>query len=692
MTKIPVLIATVLSLAATATAGPPRFERPLFGVAYYDEYMPYERLDADVRMMKDAGISVVRIAESTWSTLEPQDGVFDFTHVDRVLDAMHEARIHVIVGTPTYAVPTWLVRKHPDVLAVTPRGPNQYGPRQNMDITNVHYREHAERVIRRLLEHVKDHPAIIGYQVDNETKHYQTAGPAVQALFVEYMKRTFGTLDAINEAFGLDYWSNRINAWEDFPSTIGSINASLSAEFARFQRGQVTEFLAWQAAIVREYAKPGQFVTHNFDFEWRGYSYGIQPDVDHFAAAKALDVAGVDIYHPTQDALTGIEISFGGDVARSMKGGQNYLLLETEAQGFPQWLPYPGQLRLQAFSHLASGAELVEYWHWHSIHNSAETYWKGLLSHDFEPNPTYDEAKTIGRDFARIGSHLVGLRKAHQVAILFSNEALTAFNAFGFVGGSRESYNDVLRPAYDALYRMNVGVDFIDPSTASFDPYCLIVVPALYAAPDTLLQRLNAFVRNGGHVVYTFKSGFSDQHVKVRSTPQPGLLGEACGVSYTQFTLPKDVTVSTTFALEKGGNAARWWMELLTPTTARVLARYEHPVWGKYAAVTENDYGKGLATYVGFMPTDELMGKLLEDAVRKAGLWGPDQALAFPIVTKSGSNRQGKIVRYYFNYSGRERSFSYAHGDGRDLLSGAAVTRNSSQSLAPWGMLIVLED
>ena len=235
-----------------------------------------------------------------------------------------------------------------------------------------------------------------------------------------------------------------------------------------------------------------------------------------------MDVAGIDIYHPTQDALTGTEISFGGDLARSMKAGQNYLVIETQAQGFPQWVPYPGQLRLQAFSHLASGANMVAYWHWHSIHNSAETYWKGLLSHDFRPNPTYDEAKTIGRDFAAIGPQLVNLRKTNQVAILFSNEALTAFNAFSFGWGSRENYNDVLRPIYDALYRMNVGVDFVDPSSTNLESYKLIVVPALYAAPDALLARLNRFVEDGGHVVYTFKSGFSDENVKVRSHAAAG--------------------------------------------------------------------------------------------------------------------------------------------------------------------------
>ncbi|WP_039789687.1 beta-galactosidase, partial [Paenibacillus riograndensis] len=173
-----------------------------YGVAYYDEYMPYERLDEDIAMMKEAGINTVRIAESTWSTHEPQNGVFDFTSVDRVLDAMHAAGIAVIVGTPTYAVPAWLVKEHPDVLAVTPKGPGKYGARQIMDITNPAYLFHAERIIRKLISRVCKHPAVIGYQTDNETKHYDTAGENVQLLFVKYMRETFGTLEEINRRFG----------------------------------------------------------------------------------------------------------------------------------------------------------------------------------------------------------------------------------------------------------------------------------------------------------------------------------------------------------------------------------------------------------------------------------------------------------------------------------------------------------
>jgi beta-galactosidase len=661
-------------------------DKILFGVAYYDEYMPYDRLSEDIKMMKEAGINVVRIAESTWSTMEPQEGVYDLSHIDRVLNGMYKAGIGVIIGTPTYAVPTWLVKKYPDILAVTSRGRNQYGPRQNMDITNVHFRAYAEKAIRKMLAHIKDHPAIIGYQIDNETKSYGTSGPNVQADFVEYMKVRYPSLDSLNKIFGLDYWSNRVNNWDDFPSVNGSINASLTAEFAKFQRSLVTEYLAWQAKIIREYKKPGQFITHNFDFDWRGHSYGIQPEVDHFSAAKVLDIAGVDIYHPSQDKLTGAEISFGGDVARSMKGGRNYLVMETEAQGFPQWVPYPGQLRLQAFSHLASGADMVSYWHWHSIHNSAETYWKGLLSHDFETNPTYDEAKTIGADFKRLGPHLANLKKKNDVAILFSNEALTAYNSFG-----PGSYNEILRPMYDVLYDMNVGVDFIDPSSGQMEKYKLIVAPALYAAADTLLQRLNRYVYNGGHVVYTFKSGFSDEHNKVRTSSQPGIIGEACGIAYTEFTVPEKVSFKNDPFHAGDQNYANKWMELITPATAKVLAWYDHPAWGKYAAVTRNNYGKGSATYIGCGTSNAITEKILEGAVKDAGLWGNDQDLKFPLITKSGTNQKGKIIHYYFNYSGETKTFTYPYSQGVSLLTNETVAMRSQITLSPWGFQIIEE-
>ena len=684
----------------------------LFGAAYYDEYMPYDRLDKDIDMMKKAGINTVRIAESTWSTCEPQDGVFDFSHVERVMDAMEEAGINVIIGTPTYAVPAWMVKAHPDVIATTKKGAGIYGARQIMDITNPVYLFYAERVIRKLMEISAHRKCVIGFQVDNETKYYGTAGKNVQLAFVKYLREKFhDNLDAMNYEFGLDYWSNRIDAWEDFPDVRGTINGSLGAEFEKFQRTLVDRFLSWQAGIVSEYKREDQFITHNMDFEWRGYSYGVQPDVNHLHVSEALTIAGTDIYHPSQDELTGTEIAFGGDMIRSLKH-DNYLVLETEAQGFPCWTPYKGQLRLCAYSHLASGANSVMYWHWHSIHNSFETYWKGLLSHDLAENDTYREACIIGKEFREKGSHMVNLKKKNDVAVMVSNEALTALNWFGIQATSGDNgeirYNDVVRWIYDALYRMNVECDFVWPESEDLSQYKAIFVPALYAAPDSTLERLNQYVKDGGTLVVTFKSGFANENVKVHADAQPHIRKDALGISYDQFTFPHNVKLSgklygaeslDDFARSADADInsddadsaevgeARVFMELLKPEGAEVIAGYEHYNWKGYAAITRNKYGMGIAYYLGCMTDNATLQNVIKAALGDAGV--KLSGYEYPVIVREGTNDFGKTVRYFLNYSAKEQSVAYKYSDGEDVLTGETIKAESLLIIPAWDVRIV---
>ena len=670
----------------------------LYGAAYYDEYMPYDRLQQDVAMMKKAGINTVRIAESTWSTCEPQEGVFDFSHVERVMDAMEEAGINVIIGTPTYAIPTWMVKSHPDVMAETVKGRGIYGARQIMDITHPVYRFYAERVIRKLMECTAHRKCVIGFQVDNETKYYGTAGKNVQEKFVKYLRKKFNNdLDAMNYEFDLDYWSNRINAWEDFPDVRGTINGSLGAEFEKFQRTLVDEFLSWQADIVNEYRREDQFITHNFDFEWRGYSYGVQPDVNHYHAAKALTIAGTDIYHPTQDDLTGAEIAFGGDMTRSLKR-DNYLVLETEAQGYPGWTPYKGQLRLQAYSHLASGANSVMYWHWHSIHNSFETYWKGLLSHDMQENAPYREACIIGNEFSRLGSHLVNLKKKNDVAILVSNEALTALKWFGIeataAGDNGIGYNDVVRWLYDTLFKMNIECDFVWPESDNLDQYKAIFVPALYAAPDELLEKLKQYTANGGTLVATFKTAFANENVKVSHEMQPHILSNCFGISYQQFTFPKNTGLSGSIingtAKDSDEKAeAKVFMELLMPQEAEVLASYDHYNWKEYAAITKNHYGKGTAIYIGCMTDDNTLKAVLTEALNSAEVEIPEYS--WPVIVRKGINDLNKCVRYILNYSAEEQNVIYHGANGTELFSEESVQDGDTVTVLPWNLKIVEE-
>ena len=711
------ITATVLKSASKARQYEPvirrwgfymKTEKLYFGAAYYSEYLPYDRVEKDMEMMEKAGMNVIRIAESTWSTLEPQEGVYDFTHIDRMLNAAACHHISVIVGTPTYAVPTWLVKKYRDILAITQNGRERYGHRQHMDITNPDYLSHAERVIRVLMEHVKDVPHVIGYQLDNETKSYGTAGPRVQAMFVDYLKENFPDINDFNHEFGLDYWSNRVNDWDDFPDVRGTINQSLAAEFCKFQRSLVTKFLSWQADIVREYKRDDQFITQNFDFDWTTHSIGYQSQVDQYDASRCMTVAGADIYHPSNEELTGAEITVCGNISRSLKK-DNYLILETEAQGLTPWLPYPGQLRLQAYSHIANGSNSVMYWHWHSIHNAIESYWKGVLSHDFSENETYREAVITGNEWKKIGSHLKNLKKENKIAIMLDNASLTGFTQFPLENAGANGYNTVMRWFSDALYRLNIEYDMISSKERDFSSYECLIVPALYSAPESLLLALDSYVKNGGHLITTFRSGFSDEYLKIYPDMQPHILHECLGLHYDQFTHPHHVDIvpvqsdvmaaaqkhfshpdDSAFSLT---SSACEWMELITCDTAVPVLKYSHPAYERYAAAAKNQYGNGSTLYFGTMfENDELLESVLLSFLHETGFSGGDlssDAPHYPLIIKRGINDSGKELCYYLNYSKDPVSVTHHGKNGVELISETAIVCGNKIDLGGWGVAVV---
>ena len=686
------LVVLIASLAPgaqpAAQFAPDKMDTVLYGVAYYPEYMPYERLEKDVALMQQAGINVVRIGESSWGLWEPEDGRFEFAWMDRVVDRMRKAGIRVIMGTPTYSIPAWMYREHPEIVVTRVDGRTiSYGLRQNTDLLNPTYRFYCERVIRKIAEHYKDSPAVIGYQVDNETSAAQAANHDVQVGFVEYLKKKFKNVDELNRSWGLNYWGQRLNDWTEVPPREGILNPGWKLEWERYSQWITTDFLAWQASIVNQYKRPDQFVTHDLAGPPRA-------EVNEYEIGRALDVVAVNPYHGTQDDFDGIGSSLEGDYTRSLKQS-NYLVTETNAQTIGwdskgQFPPYDGQLRLDVYTHLSSGANMVEYWHWHSIHYGQETYWKGVLSHDLEPNRAYAEVSRTAHELQRIGSRIIDLRRGNKVAILYSNDSRDGIRFMPF--SDHSDYNTVLRQMYDALYRQNVGVDFVFPETTDFSRYHLIVVPPLYVASDELLNRLANFVESGGHVVMAFKSGFTNEFDTVRWIIAPGPLREAAGFHYQEFSNLKAPLALREDPFGVGPeNKVSDWAELLMPDTAQTLAYYDHPFFGKYPAITRNRFGKGTLTYEGTRLSDKLQEKVLLDALRTAGLAGADQTLPASVRVKHGVNRSGKTIHYYMNYSAESQTFPYPYAEGSDLLTQSAIAHSQQIVLKPWDLTIIEE-
>ncbi|GJI93983.1 beta-galactosidase [Duganella caerulea] len=698
---------TLLSLAlsyATAAAcapatAPPPFPTVLYGAAYYHEYMPYERLDKDVQMMKEAGFNVVRLGESTWSLWEPEDGRFEYAWMDRVIDAMGKAGIKVIMGTPTYSIPAWMARQNPEILARKFNGAqNTYGMRQNMNTDSAAYRFYAERLIRKIAARYKDNPNVIGWQVDNETGSYGAANDDVFIRFQHYLEKKFGTPENLSKAWFLNYWGQDLHSWTDLPRPDGAQSTGYKLEWTRWSQMRVTDFLTWQAALIRECASPRQFVTHDF-------AGAMHADVNEQEVARALDTPAVNIYHwGSSEWYNGADQTLQADFIRSLKRN-NFLVTETNAQSTDwsssfQYPPYDGQFREDVYTHLSNGANMVEYWHWASIHANQETYWKGVLSHDLEPNRAYAEMSRTGRELRKIGPRLVNLKLHNDVAILWSRDSLNALNDMPFAkdsqwggGGTKADYGGLVRQMHRALYDLNVGTDFVFADTQDFSGYKLLIVPSLYVADEALLKRISEYVRKGGRVVMTFKSGFANENAAVRWTMAPGPLREALGFHYQEFSnLAQPLALKGDPFQTGADNQVRHWAEFLQLDTAKALAWYDHPFFGRWPAITANQYGSGKVVYEGTYLSDKLQKAVLLSSLQELGMVTPERQLPDHVHERSGVNGFGRAVRYYFNYSGTAVNFNYRHQAGVDLLSARHVKPDEAMTLGPWELAIVEED
>lgn len=691
--------------------------RLLFGAAYYHEYQREDRLATDLTLMARAGFTVIRVGESVWSSWEPADGVFELDWLQPVLDGAHEHGISVVLGTPTYAVPPWLRRKYPETTAEPRTGhPLPYGHRQNVDFTHPAFRHLAERVIRRVVSRYADHPAVIGYQLDNEPGLELLHNRGVFARFVDELRAEYGDVDALNEAWGLTYWSHRIRRWSELWPPDGNTTPAYDLSWRRLQARLTSEYIAWQADIVRELAGPGQFVTTCLAMG--------HPALDAVRLSEPLDIAAVNPYYGMQDLLTkpapkppvigarpqwtpepGVwSLFLQADTARGIRQAP-FLATETNATAIGEphvnYPAYDGQWRQVGWAFVARGATMLEYWHWHSAHFGHETYWGGILGHSYQPGRCYTELSILGAEFAAAGNLLLDLRPDEDVAILVSPESRWALEfqpplASPDGSADRRSYDRVVgafyRAAFDAgLQAGTVTVDQLgDDARAAVGRWPTLIVPALYVASDATLEFLREYAHAGGHLVLGFRTGYADELARPRATVMPGILAEAVGATYLEFTnLAAPVPVSLEQPLGAGADyTATAWADALEAHTATVLARYDHPHLSRYAAVTTNVWGDGQVTYVGTLPGERLGAALGRWLRHRAGLGDPP-ALPASVTVTSARARDGRRLTFISNWSWDEIQVPApvtAHG----LTSDEPVRAGEPIALGPWDVTVLV--
>jgi len=678
--------------------------RVLFGAAYYYEYQPYERLKDDLDLMAEARFTVIRVGESVWSTWEPENGRFDLDWLQPVLDGAHERGISVVLGTPTYAVPPWLARQYPEIAGEGRTGERiGWGGRQEVDLTHPAFRFHAERIIRKIVARYADHPAVIGFQVDNEPGLHLLHNHGVFQRFIDELRARYGDVETLNREWGLVYWSHRLSTWADLWTPDGNAQPQYDLAWRRFQAKLVTEFIAWQADIVREYTRPGQFVTTCISYD--------RPAVEDDKLTERLDVTAGNPYYTMQDAL---ELPDGGGAGQDWTTNgtwalyrsadrmyasrqEPFLVTETNAQAISYpWNnrpAYDGQWRQAAWALVSRGASMIEYWHWHTLHFGTETYWGGILPHNGRPGRVYRELAALGAELEKAGDLVAALTPDADVAFLYdtpSKWALQAQPPLATADGGPDgrSYERIFDAFYRGAFDAGLQARVLHPGRlADGELPSVLVVPAFYAADDDTLDRLRAYAEAGGHLVLGPRTAYGDTEARARTDVQPARLAEAAGVTYDEFSnlaeaLP--VTGTTTLPLPPEARALHW-ADGLRPQGAEQLATYRHPHFGRWPAATTHRHGSGRITYVGTVP-DAAFARALFEWAAPADPWRPSH----PSVTSaSATARDGRRVRFLHNWSWQPASVPVPTAV-RDVLSDTEYPRQVP--LDPWDVKVLTDE
>jgi len=665
--------------SAAAPSPAPTLPGLILGAAWYPEHWPESRWEEDLSLMQAAGIHMVRVAEFAWSTMEPEEGKFEFAWLDRAVALAARHDISVVLGTPSAAPPAWLTQKYPDTLVIDENGRRAtHGNRQQCSLTSTRYRGFTRRITEEMAKRFGQNPYVIGWQIDNEY------GPVsydqdTHRQFQQWLKARYKTLNSLNEHWSTRYWSETYDNWQEIPIPVGEHNPGLKLEWQRFTTDSFRDFNRNQVEVIRAHADRHQFITHNFMGWYDGF--------DHYVLSQDLDMASWDDYVGTghlNPAANGLL----HDLTRGFKR-KNFWEIETQP-GSVNWAPVNnsldrGEVREMAWQAVGHGADAVSYWQWRSALGGQEEYHGTLVGADGKPVPLYEEVAQIGKEFAAAGEFLRGTSPSAETALLQDYDSRWAIQ-FQKHTQDFDTFTHFLS-YYRPLEKLTQSVDVVHP-LAPLTPYRLVVAPHLNVLPDAVANHLREFVEGGGHLVLGPRSGMKDAYNALLPSRQPGrILSGLLGGDVRQFyALEKPAPVSG----PAGEGQANIWAEMLETTApdAEVLVRYgKSNGWldGQPTVITRR-VGAGRITYVGAWLDDKTMDSLAAWIIQvsqvKPALGTVPEGVE--VCRRSG---QGKEIFIVINFTREPQTISLPRPMREALRGGNAA---SSLSLPPRDVGVLL--
>ncbi|MET8666208.1 beta-galactosidase [Streptomyces tendae] len=630
--------------------------RILYGGDYNPEQWPEETWPEDIRLMKAAGVNSVTLGVFSWSKLEPRPGVHDFGWLDRLMDLLHEAGIGVVLATPTASPPPWLGHLHPDTLPRDADGRTEWwGGRQHFSHSSTVYRRHAAAITEALAARYASHPALTLWHINNEYCTYDY-GDEAATRFRRWLQDRYGTLDALNTAWGTAFWSQGYGDWSEVapPRHAHYLrNPGQVLDFRRFTSDMLLECYTAERDIVRRHT-PHIPVTTNFMPLWSGQ--------DAWRWAEEEDVVSVDLYPDPRDPFGAQEGALVQDMTRSQARGP-WMLME-QAAGPVNWRgvnhPKPrGLNRLWSLQAVARGADAVCYFQWRQSRQGAEKFHSGMVGHAGEHGRTHQEVVELGADLARLGPHVAGGTVGSDIAVLHDWHAWWAADQEARPS-ARVDHADVLRAWHRALWRGGLTTDFAHPED-DLTPYKAVVVPQLYALTDAAVDNLLAHVRGGGTLVCGFLTGVADMDDRIRPGGMDARLRELFGIRTLHEWWPLDADESA----DCDGFRGTLWSEEIEPDgTVSETIPYRGGELDGLPAVLR----KGSAWYLSTLPEPDALRDLLARVAADAGAHPVLDALPADVEAV----RRGDLL--FLLHHGRDPVTVDVPGTHRELLTDAVVT------------------
>ena len=631
------------------------------GVDYYPEQWDTSLMEQDLDTIVELGCNVIRIAEFSWHLMEKQEGQYDFSFFDRVIEKAKERNLKVIMGTPTATIPAWLAKKHPDILSEFEGGKKRaFGGRHVYCFNSPHMYAYSEKIIRELVEHYKDEESIVAWQIDNEIGH---EGSDVcycencQKAFQTYLSKKFaGDMDALNETYGTTFWSQEYNTFDEIPTpseTITTHNPALRQDWERFRSQSIVDFMAFQAKLIKEIS-PEAVVMHDFP------GGGLGKHVDYSKVAKTLDQAAYNnypVWGGQKEPIAPHEIAFALDYIRGLKG-ENFWITEAimGAQGHDVtgFLPRPNQAKMWSYQSMAHGADSLMYFRYRGATKGAEQFCYGIIDADNVKRRKFYEVQSFFHDIIKYREAMEAPVK-NEAAIVYDYDSLASFRI------QRQSI--LLDPAaemqkfYKAFYDQNVGVDVI-PEDREFSSYKVVILPQMIITKPEMEEKVEAFVKNGGTVIVTYRHAVKDADNNVT-------FGETLPVHYNALA---GLTVEETESLqdydafpvvgsgvfEGVEGTGGIFRDMIKVQDAEVLFRYADAFYQEFAAVTRKQTGRGTLYYVGCGLEEKITKLLMEQVMRECHFQMVPSEEGLEIVTRGNEKQK---VTMYINHNAKEVTY-----------------------------------